>query len=431
MKEMIRNFFSSKSCAIGIQNKTVKTTLKKTLAELGMLPQNIHVAETAAGLLSFIKQNSPDLLFIPYMLGDVNSEVFVDSHLLAHPLRANAFIFVFMDGDDPCKMADILEWEQDGVLKAPINKDMIRNHILNKFKRVTLSKEYFQHLERGRQFYNQSRPEQAIQELNQAKNIHEYPLEACFYEGLINFDNGEYSEAADCFEEAMAHGPDHFRSHLLFFDSLYELNNFERGAEVAADIIEKFPLSLKRAGKFLSTLQKAGKNSDALSLARKLKELEFDDPKLKQDLCQQLIILGKCFSETESKGSAMEALDLASSYLSQVDEQFAELARAYLKLKQVTHAEKILKAAENFEISGPKIATLNLVLKDLEQETTPAESLSIALKLKEKKITELEVFEIILKRGKEVGKSESFLKDILDEALKLYPQAQSKLLKLV
>lgn len=306
--KVVLDYFESKTWLIIDVSASTRTSIKKSITQVGSKMSNILDADNFEDAKALIKAKKPHYIIGHKVINGGSSVGLYEYHLKAMPNRLNAGFFIIAD---PAAMGEValeLEYEMDGIIALPFTGASVIDSVIRSIKHKISPSLYINKIEEGRASFISGNLERAMESFQTAVTLSKHPYEGFFYLGEIYSENQLSDKALTYYEESLYHNSEYFKS-LNKLRSIYsQKKDYKKAYDVNLMMAKKYPTPPEKIPELirLSIInQKYEDINNYLTLYRTLKR---PDQQTQTYLSAGLAVLGKYFINLHDNDRGVDAL---------------------------------------------------------------------------------------------------------------------------
>lgn len=195
------DYFETKKILIIDPSLSTRSSLKKTLLQIGAKQPNIFDTDNYKISLENIQLMKPDFVIASrFMAGGSVVDLFYE-HQKTNPNRIKSGFFVITEENSLSEVAHSLNYEMDGLISFPFTGASVISAIIASTKHKVTPTPYLLKLNLGREQFVHNQMEFAQSFFEEALKLDDHPFEALYYLGSMHYKHGETAEAIEKLEK--------------------------------------------------------------------------------------------------------------------------------------------------------------------------------------------------------------------------------------
>ncbi|MFK8136732.1 MAG: tetratricopeptide repeat protein [Bdellovibrionales bacterium] len=302
----LKLFIENQSILVVDSSPSSRSTLSKSLFELGAKPDNVYPAKNYEDALTIIDAKKPKIVITEFELGNyMGLDLKTKVSEYCNPSES-IFVIVTLNGDETA-IAEAAEEEVD----AYVLKPFVYTYLVESLRAAIRSKvspsDYMQLIVKGRNLLNESRILEAREFFEQAlESTDKKPALALSYLGLCCQKVDNYEEAIQFFNRGLEIHPMHYKSSMGKFESLKYLGRKEEAYELLSSLSVSYPLSPQRIMDLFLLAVYTSNYTDADRYFTLFQRLERKSEKVKKVVGAGMLACGKYLLKDGEKSQALE-----------------------------------------------------------------------------------------------------------------------------
>lgn len=426
LKPEVLSFFSSKKVLIIDPQKSLRSTFKRVLKDIGVPLNSIEFSE---GDIQHAKESiseiKPELIFCPMSVQNISA---LDFYQLQRESIANALgtgFFIVSPQNSVMNATFILDNELDGCITEPFTAAGIKKTILAAVERKLVPTEFLERYETLRARIRTEDATLTIEEIEQLDTLPDAKEDKISYlKGLFFFQRHQYQEALEYLEDAHAYDPKAYQPMKKLAETYMQLKIWNKAYEVRQRMLENYPLNPETIPELIKLSVVNEKFDDIFHYLKIFEGLEEKSPQTEKYIAAGLTLCGKFLLQKGEKDRAVNALQKATK-LSQGQLEVVKTASSLLLEHGFFLASKeIIDEYRDQYSDNPEFQIVELQILGQSPKTVPV-ALKSGLNLIAKGHKTPLVYENVIRLAVKMKRNPEFIDDLIFDACKLYPdQAQ-------
>lgn len=420
----VLDYFENKKWLILDVSASTRTSLKKSIAQVGSKMSNMIDADNFLDAQKIIEKEKPHYIIGSKQINGGSTVQLFDSHLKAVPNRLNAGFFIIADQSSIDEVALALEYEMDGIIALPFTgASVIESVVLSVTHKVAPST-YLNKIEEGRFSLLNGNLERAMESFQTAVTLNKHPYEGFYFLGQI-YDERELKEKAIAsFEESITHNAEYFKS-LNKLRTLYShQKEFKKAYDINLVMAKKFPTPPEKIPELIRLSIINQKYEDINNYLSLYRTIQSQDKLAQTYLSAGLAVLGKYFINLNDLDKGIDAL------------------RGSFKFSNGKY--EILKSISQTFEDCHKLDILFSMFEEIDMEQWPENAqgiyfhafhltsnddlkvIMIGEQLLKKKIKDVLIYKGLIERSIKLKRKSGALESLILEATKDFPEYQTE-----
>jgi CheY-like chemotaxis protein len=427
----VKEYLKDKSALVVTESSTDRTAWKKLFVELGVGINKFYSATSLDEALEVLESKAPEIIFTSYQMNGVEVGPLIQGHTEKYPDRTGVFCFVVSDKNSLAVAAAAAETDITGLLIKPYNQldltDLVETSLseaMNLSKELILfntvqahiRNEDFEKAQAGADKYILTKPESP---------------NGYYLRGLNKRAQNQLEEAIGIWKIGLSKDKGHHKLLCSLFDAYIDNKQFPECYAIAEIITENFPINPKRIPNFIRASLATKNYQSLITFCETIVDVDDDLTAVKKPIAAALAICGKNLLMDPNQQNrdliilasrkAIALTELQSQIFITSVENLVELEK-YELVKE--YIDQIATADQSLEILTVDLRVLEATEGD-DKAFVKAQNL-----LKIDKFSP-DIYKVLLRSGKGVGKSHSQLEDIAFDGAKLFPIFKNEFLKII
>lgn len=421
----IAKYFSGKKALIIDPTGVNRTSIKKTLLNLGLIHKNIGNIDTIEGAIEYFETNTPDILFVKEDLEDGKGLDLLEKHLKKVPNRLVGSFFLISEDNSLTKSTLVLDTECDAILLVPFTIQSIETTILETLKRKMKPSPYLKAVELGKSKYITGDFEAALKSFDEAGQVNPKPVLANYYRSLILLEQGSQDQALSVLLENLKQNEKHYKTLNSLGKIYFEKGNYQGAYDMECRILENYPLNAEKIPTLTRLSVLTEHYEDITNFAVLFKALDKVGENIQKFMCAGIAICGRFFVTHERVDEGVSLIEQAAKMANGRISVLQNLAESYLKMGD---KEKAISLLEKF--SNDKTDEEQLQVLFFEIETVGSDLMKVVnegRKMINSGIKSFQIYDCMLKALIEGGAKFDKIEDLAYEAQREFPEQKDYL----
>lgn len=430
-REVVQNFLNSHHILIIDPSKKMRSTVKRILAELGLMGKGIHFTNTFEEGEPFLEKGEADFVFSSYRDEENTCEELIKKHIYHYPDRRKSGFFLFCH-EDYISYANALylDYELDAYFSTPFSAGTLRDGILTSFSNKLLPTKYESQIYLGLDLYNQNHSDFALDVFDKACALSKAPGEAYAYMGKCYQQLKKSDKAQECYEKSVYYQLDNY----LALNKLMEIStakqDWKKAYEYQLALMENHPFNPRLLPRMMVIALRNECYEDIYELAMSFSRLPIKDEQVQKHVSAGLVMSGRHFIKSKTdpetgKKILLKASDLSNGRI----EIIRNVCFGLLEGNFFEEAYNLLGEYMEFHDNSHEIQILELEF--LSRTSKDSKTLLLGMDLIKKGIVSQSVYDITVRTAIKLGRSITIIEDLVTEACETYPEKASHFLHLL
>ena len=412
-------FFETKIWLVVDPSSSTRSSIKKTLTQLGSKISNIFDTDNLNEARNIIAEKKPHFIIGNKTLSQGSTIELFGAHIKIMPNRAGAGFFVITEENSLSEAAIALDYDMDGLISIPFTGQSIINTILAGMKYKLAPSPYLKLLYLAQELLIKEDLDFAQANFEEALALNQHPYEAYYYLAEIYKQRSLFNEAISAYEKAFFHNPQHYKT-LRDMSALYDqMKDFKKAYESNVQMAQSYPILPERIPELVRLSIINQKYADIINYLRVFDALKSPSVDIQNALAAGLAVLGKYFFSLGETDNAIDTLKRAFHYSNGKYEVLRSIARTF---QEMNKSDIMLEAFERIDLAQwPDNAeviyfnTLHLVSNDHQSVINYGE------KLLKRKIMDTSIYRGIIERGIKMKRKLGIIEGQVFEAIRHFP----------
>ena len=418
------DYFENKSWLVIENSTSARSSIKKTLTQIGAKTANLLEADNITEAENLITTQKPHYIIANKMIQGTSSLHLFEVHIKTLPNRLKAGFFIITEANSLAEVAWALDYEMDGIISLPLNGAIIIQSIIKGVQRKLQPTAYLNKIEDGRNSYLIGELDKAVEQFKSSLLLEKNAFEAMTFLGQIYTEQNLLPEAIEAFEKSLLLNSSYFKTLNKLGLLYYQQKDYKKSYDINLLMAEHYPTAPERIPELirLSIINK--KYEDISNYYKVFQTIKSPAPTMQNSLSAGLAILGKYFSTINDSERGIEALKSAFAFSNGKYEILKSVVNSFETLNRT---DVLLELFENTDLSlWPKegqsiyFHTLHLNSSDDQKVIQEGE------KLLKSNIRDPQMYRDIISRSIKMKRKTGYIENIVLEAQKHYPEQASE-----
>lgn len=421
-------YFQKKTFLIIESSTNTRTSIKKSIAQLGVKSANIIDAVNIKMAKDIIEKQRPHFVLAPKSINNESSLELLDLHISHLPDRLNAGFFITTNENSLAEVALALEYEMDGLISTPFTASTIINTIATAVHPKISPKDFQLRNNEGRLQLIKGNQEKAKEHFQTSLKISAKNFEAYFYLGMIAKNENDPVEAVKFFELSYLQNPKHYRTLIELSNIYLQLKQYKKAYEINLDLVKHFPIAPSRIPDLIKLSIANQKYDDLNNYFRIFDQLNNQSPELKIAIAAGFAVVGRYYLQNKNFEHSQKALKLSFinsdgkyEILDNIYKCYVEmnLGEAFLNLFDEVNLDEWPQVAQIFYCLGMHIGT-----------NEDYKVINLGEKLLRKGLHNPHLYKAVIERGININRKLGIIEAQVLEASSKFPDLKHEIEKL-
>lgn len=414
-------YFESKRWLIIDPSLSTRSSLKKTLIQIGSKQPNLYDTDNYKMALETIQLMKPDFVIASrFMTGGSVVDLFYE-HQKTNPNRLKSGFFVITEENSLSEVAHSLNYEMDGLISFPFTGASVISSIIASAKHKVEPTPYLLKLNLGREQYFNDQIDFAESFFEEALRLDDHPFEALYYLGSILSKRDQIDEAIVKLEDAYFHNPNHFKTIHDLALIYYGKQKYKNSYELSVQLVKKFPTPPDLIPKLIH-LSIINKNYvDVINYFKIFSKIETPPKNIQTSISAGLATLGIYFSNTQNFDKARESLLLSFKFSDGKYEILETITRTFEKMDML---KTLVEEFDNTDTDQWPVTSRGFYFHSINKTVTNhQEVLGLGDKLLKLKVKNILIDVGMIERGIEAKRKLGLIEGLVQDATRKYPDS--------
>lgn len=421
----ILDYFENKSWLVVEMSSSTRTSIKKTITQLGAKMSNMFDADNFKDAEALIQSKKPH-----YVIGNKNinggsTVTLFDTHMKAMPNRIHSGFFIITDENSMSEVSLALEYDMDGIISVPFTGATIIDTLLAGVKHKVEPSAYLRKIEDGRVKYIQGELDSAKETFQNALPLSKLPYEGHYFIGKIHFDKNAQDDAVLSFEESIKYNAEFYKTLKILSALYYQRKEFVKAYNTNLQMAQKYPTSPDRIPELIRLSIINQKYEDIINYLKIFHSIQNPSYEMQNYLSAGLAILGKYFVNCNDSEKGVVALKDAFKYSNGKFEIINSITTSFQKFNKLGVLNDLFEEADtsnwSIEAQALQFYALNSVSSDDLRVVTIGE------KLVKEKVRDIQVYRGLIDRGMKMRRKVGYIEGLVLKATMVLPEYKDEL----
>ncbi|MBP9680899.1 MAG: hypothetical protein KBD76_05805 [Bacteriovorax sp.] len=420
----ILDYFENKSWLVVENSASTRTSIKKSIVQLGSKMSNMTDADNLVDAQKCIETKKPH-----YIIGNKNINggsiiTLYECHLKTMPNRLSSGFFIITEENALNEVALALEYEMDGIITLPFTGASIIDSLLDGSKHKVAPSAYLKKCDEARSAYYKGNEELAEQLLQASLPLHKHPYEAFFLLGQIYSNQNALEKAVKAYEDSIFHNSEYFRPLNKLSSLYYQMKEYKKAYDMSFLLAQKFPTPPDKIPDLIRLSIINQRYEDINNYLKIFKEFREPDKSTQISLSAGLAVLGKYFFQHNDHVKGEEALRGAFEFSNGKYEILSNLLSTSEEFNKLPLLNELFESVDldqwNETVSGLSFYTFHKTSEDDGQVLAQGEQLL------KKKVKEFHIYIGLIERGIKIKRKIGNIESLVLEGIKEFPEHKDK-----
>jgi tetratricopeptide (TPR) repeat protein len=422
--KVILDYFESKTWLIVDPSTSTRTSIKKSVIQLGSKMSNMIDCDNFTDALKIIETKKPHYVIGNNTINGGSTTQLFDHHLKNVPNRLGAGFFIIADSSAIEEIALELEYDMDGIIIQPFTGSSVIDSVLQSAKTKIAPSTYINKIEEGRASLLKGNLERAMESFQTAVKLNARPYEGFYYLGQIYTEYELQEKAISSYEESVQHNPEYFKSLNKLRTIYYQKSDFKKAYDINLSMAKKYPTPSSKIPELirLSIINK--KYEDINNYLKIYHTIRTPEVRTQTYLSAGLAILGKYFINQNETDKGIDALKGSFKFSNGKYEILKNLSQSFEECEQLDILLNMFEETDldqwPEDVQGVYFHVINLTSKDDQMVIMAGE------RLLSKKIKDILIYKGLIQRSIKMKRKMGSLEGLVLEAIRDFPDHKSE-----
>lgn len=420
----VLDYFESKTWLIVDGSSSGRTSLKKSITQLGSKMSNMLDADNFLDAEKIIQEKRPHYVIGNNVINGGSSVALFHLHMKSVPNRLGAGFFIVVSSDMVDDVAMELDYDMDGIIALPFTGAAIIDSVLKSVKHKISPTNYVTKIDEGRASLIAGNLERAMESFQTAIKLTAHPYEGHFYLGEVYNEYELKEKAMSSYEDSILHNADYFKTLNKLRSIYYQDSNYKMAYDINLLMAQKYPIPTGKIPELirLSIINK--KYSDITNYLKVFQKLKSPEPRTQTYLSAGLAILGKYFINNNDTAQGVDALKGAFKFSNGKYEILRNITQSFEECQQLNTLMDMFEETDLDQwpenAQGVYFHVINLTSADDQKVISAGE------KLLNKKIKDVLIYKGLIERSIKMKRKAGVLEVLMLEATKDFPDHKNE-----
>lgn len=420
----ILDYFENKTWLIIDASTSTRTSIKKSVVQLGSKLSNMIDCDNYTDALKIIETKGPHYIIGNNTINGGSSVQLFEPHLKKVPNRLGSGFFVIADSSAIEEVALALEYDMDGIIVQPFTGSSVIDSVLQSVKAKITPSNYASKIEEGRTSLLKGNLERAMESFQTAVKLNARPYEGFYFLGQIYTEYELKEKAISSYEESVQHNPEYFKSLNRLRSIYYHQNDYKKAYNINLTMAKKYPTPSHLIPELVRLSIINEKYEDINNYLKVYRTIQTPEPQTQTSISAGLAILGKYFINQREIDKAVDALKGSFKFsngkyeiLKSISQSFEECEKLNVLLDMFEETD-LDQWPEN--VQGVYFHVIHLTSKDDQMVIMTGE------RLLAKKIKDVLIYRGLIERSINMKRKLGSLESLVLQATRDFPDYKSE-----
>lgn len=420
----VLDFFENKTWLIIDVSTSTRTSIKKSIVQLGSKLSNMIDCDNMSDALNIIQMKKPHYIIGNNIINGGSSVQLFEYHLKNVPNRLMTGFFIIADTAAVEEVALALEYDMDGIIVQPFTGSSVIDSVLQSVQTKIAPSNYVSKIEEGRTSLLKGNLERAMESFQTAVKLNARPYEGFYFLGQIYTEYELKEKAISSYEESVQHNPVYFKSLNKLRSIYYHQDDFKKAYDINLAMAKNYPTSADKIPELIRLSIINEKYEDINNYLKLYRTVKIPEIRTQTYLSAGLATLGKYFINQCEIEKGIDALKGSFKFsngkyeiLKNISQSFEECRQLNILLDMFEETDLDLWP-ENAQ--GVYFHVIHLTSKDDQMVIMAGE------RLLGKKIKDILIYKGLIERSIKMKRKIGYLEGLILEATKDFPDHKSE-----
>jgi len=418
----IKAYFSAKKVLLIDPQKSLRSTFKRVLRELGVELSAIEIADNdVEAAQTLIRVQRFDIVFCPTLVRNMSAIDFHKIHQEVIPNALERAFFIVSPQNSVSNATLVLDHQLDGCITEPFTAIGIRKSIEDSLKSKSRPTAFMNRWEKLKSLIETDLDSIQLKEFDSLEQLKGSKVEKiCLLKGIFFLKKNLPQEALPFLEEAHALDPKSYKPLQLLASTYSQLKMWPEAYDTRQFMLQNYPLNPEIIPELIKLSVVTERFNDIFDYLKIFEKLEEKNPQLEKYIAAGLTLCGKFLLQNGDKDRGVNAMKMAVKLshgqievIKTASTQLLERGLFMASLEIIDEFKEIHKNNPEFQIVQMQIFA--------QSPKTLAQSFKIGLELIARGHKRSEVYESVIKLAVKLKRKPEFIEDLLFDACKTYP----------
>lgn len=433
----IVNFLKESSILIIDPNNTIRKTLKKLLIDLGVNYKNITSTTTFEETMLEFNIEKAQITFCNQFIDENHFSLLLKKHIALYPNRLQSAFFTFSEENSLASACEGLEHDVTAHIAQAFNLGILQEIILKTMNRIISASPLMKEIFKGQEFYYIKDYQQSLATFISIKEkaaktppiVHYFIAKLSLDQNAENLTSELRQSAILELELGLKTSGQHYKSLSLLGDLYLKEKNYSQAYITYQNLLKHFPLNPGLIPALIKLSLANNHYQDIIKFADDLQDEAVTDPLIYKFMGAGLVTAGSFMlqqnkTDPELLKKALSCFKRAYRFGEDYPLIVSGICHALWGQNMYQEAEKFIGLAENGKIfDHPEIQILKIEM--LEKSKKIDQTIKEGIKLLEKGIHSIRMFEVMIKAAIKHKDSEGHISTLKAKAIANYPEQKN------
>jgi len=420
----ILDYFENKSWLIVDASTSTRTSIKKSIVQIGSKLSNMIDCDNYSDALKIIENKKPHYVIGNNIINGGSSVQLFNEHLKNVPNRLGSGFFIIAESSAVEEVALALEYDMDGIIIQPFTGSSVIDSVLQSAKTKIAPSNYVTKIEEGRTSLLKGNLERAMESFQTAVKLNARPYEGFYFLGQIYTEYELKEKAISSYEESVQHNPEYFKSLNKLRSIYYGQSEYKKAYEINLAMAKKYPTPSNRIPELIRLSIINEKYEDINNYLKVYRTISTPEIQTQTSISAGLAILGKHFINQREIDKGIDALKGSFKFSNGKYEILKNISQSFEECEQL---DVLLDMFEETDLDlwpenvhGVYFHVIHLTSKDDQMVIMTGE------RLLGKKIKDVLIYRGLIERSIKMKRKLGSLESLVLEATRDFPDHKSE-----
>jgi tetratricopeptide (TPR) repeat protein len=423
----IKAYFSKKKILLIDPQKSLRSTFKRVLRELGAEITSIEVVENdTAQAQNLIRSRRIEIILCPTMVNDFSAIDFHKIHQETIPNSLDRAFFIVSPQNSSSNATLVLDHQLDGCITEPFTAIGIRKSIEESLKSKCRPSAFAQAWEKLKADLEMNPTSIKIEDFETLENLEGVKQEKInLLKAIFYLKQNLPKEALSYLEQAHALDPKSYYPLQLLASTYSQLKMWPEAYTTRQTMLKNYPLNPEIIPELIKLSVVNEKFDDIFEYLKIFEQLEEKNPQLEKYIAAGLTLCGKFLLQEGDKERGVDALQKAVQFSHGQIEVIKTASTQLLEHGLFRASLEIIEEFKEIHFDNPDFQIVQLQILS-QSPRTLAQAFKLGLELIARGHKRQEVYENVIKLAVKLKRKPEVIEDLVFDASKLFPdQAES------
>lgn len=417
-----QDYLKGKTVLICDPPRSLRSSIKKVMSEMGFELNNIHFQEGYKDSLDDIDRLKPDFVISAGIIQGTVIDELIKKHMKVVPNRRHA-LFMTIASENPWTSKYLwLDYDLDGYFEHPFTVQTMIEQLTKSLDLKSKQDPWQDNFHQAKAKYLTGDFDGVLADcetfLQDEKS--DKALVYCL-KGQSLRKKKELKAAAEAFESVMEYDPQNYRALQSLSDINVQLKEFSEAFLLKKTIHQYYGINPDKVPALIKLAVINKKFSDINAMYEFFITLEQQEKTLSENIAAGMAIAGKLLAKEGKTDEAVDTIVKAAEICQGNVEIVKSLCGSLISMRKINEAGQIISRFSEGDKVNPELQIMELEL--LSESNNNEKALASGLGMINKGIQTQKLFEIVIKTSVKMDRNKSFIEELVDKASKKYPEA--------